>query len=295
MKKLAMLLCCAAMLTTLAGCKDAVANISNSSEVLIQVGSTKITKGDIYDSLKSTSGASVTIQLVQDKLAEKEGITVTEEMKKEAAKDLVQLKKDYGGDEAFAEALASAGFKNDEDYLERVSYPDLLKGALLDKYLSENEEKILNQYHPIKAKVIEFASQANADKALAALKDGEKLADVFAKYGAEKATYKGTEAIYHAESSLPNTVYTRLTTNKEEGVIAEVLKDASEEKWYITEITNLDPTSMVQEIFDELKVSATSLDTSMLETYLKKHNFSVYDIDIYNEIKTNYPSYLVTE
>ena len=52
MKKLAMLLCCAAMLTTLAGCKDAVANISNSSEVLIQVGSTKITKGDIYDSLK---------------------------------------------------------------------------------------------------------------------------------------------------------------------------------------------------------------------------------------------------
>ena len=52
---------------------------------------------------------------------------------------------------------------------------------------------------------------------------------------------------------------------------------------------------MVQEIFDELKVSATSLDTSMLETYLKKHNFSVYDIDIYNEIKTNYPSYLVTE
>ena len=47
MKKLAMLLCCAAMLTTLAGCKDAVANISNSSEVLVQVGSTKITKGDI--------------------------------------------------------------------------------------------------------------------------------------------------------------------------------------------------------------------------------------------------------
>ena len=44
-----------------------------------------------------------------------------------------------------------------------------------------------------------------------------------------------------------------LTTNKDKGLIAEVLKDASEEKWYITEITNLDPTSMVQEIFDELE------------------------------------------
>ena len=295
MKKLAMLLCCAAMLTTLSGCKDAVANISNGSEVLIQVGSTKITNEDLYQSLKSTNGAATTIQLVQDALAVKEGLSVTEEMKKEAAADLVKLKKDYGGDEAFAEALASAGFENDEDYLERVSYPDLLKGALLDKYLSENEEKILNQYHPIKAKVIEFSSQANADKALAAIKDGDTLEEAFKKYGAEKATLTGKEVIYHAESSIANTVYTRLSSATKAEVIKEVLADASESKWYITEITNLDPTSMVQEIFDELKVSATSLSSEMLETYLKKHNFSVHDIDIYNEIKTNYPSYLVSE
>ena len=295
MKKLAMLLCCAAMLTTLSGCKDAVANISNGSEVLIQVGSTKITNEDLYQSLKSTNGAATTIQLVQDALAVKEGLSVTEEMKKEAAADLVKLKKDYGGDEAFAEALASAGFENDEDYLERVSYPDLLKGALLDKYLSENEEKILNQYHPIKAKVIEFSSQANADKALAAIKEGDTLEEAFKKYGAEKATLTGKEVIYHAESSIANTVYTRLSSATKAEVIKEVLADASESKWYITEITNLEPTSMVQEIFDELKVSATSLSTEMLETYLKKHNFSVHDIDIYNEIKTNYPSYLVSE
>ena len=295
MKKLAMLLCCAAMLTTLSGCKDAVANISNGSEVLIQVGSTKITNEDLYQSLKSTNGATTTIQLVQDALAVKEGLSVTEEMKKEAAADLVKLKKDYGGDEAFAEALASAGFENDEDYLERVSYPDLLKGALLDKYLSENEEKILNQYHPIKAKVIEFSSQANADKALAAIKEGDTLEEAFKKYGAEKATLTGKEVIYHAESSIANTVYTRLSSATKAEVIKEVLADASESKWYITEITNLEPTSMVQEIFDELKVSATSLSTEMLETYLKKHNFSVHDIDIYNEIKTNYPSYLVSE
>ena len=295
MKKLAMLLCCAAMLTTLSGCKDAVANISNGSEVLIQVGSTKITNEDLYQSLKSTNGAATTIQLVQDALAVKEGLSVTEEMKKEAAADLVKLKKDYGGDEAFAEALASAGFENDEDYLERVSYPDLLKGALLDKYLSENEEKILNQYHPIKAKVIEFSSQANADKAIAAIKEGDTLEEAFKKYGAEKATLTGKEVIYHAESSIANTVYTRLSSATKAEVIKEVLADASESKWYITEITNLDPTSMVQEIFDELKVSATSLSSEMLETYLKKHNFSVHDIDIYNEIKTNYPSYLVSE
>ena len=108
-------------------------------------------------------------------------------------------------------------------------------------------------------------------------------------------TLTGKEVIYHAESSIANTVYTRLSSATKAEVIKEVLADASESKWYITEITNLDPTSMVQEIFDELKVSATSLSSEMLETYLKKHNFSVHDIDIYNEIKTNYPSYLVSE
>lgn len=295
MKKLAMLLCCAAMLTTLGGCKDAVANISNGSEVLVQVGGTKITNDDLYQSLKSTNGANVTIQLVQDALAAKEGLSVTEEMKKEAAEDLKQTKEDYGGEEAFAEALKSAGFTSDEDYLERVSYPDLLKGALLDKYLSENEEKILNQYHPIKAKVVEFDSEENAEKALAGLNKGDSLAKVFENYGAEKATLKGVETIYHAESSLPNTVYTRMTTETKPTIVKEILKDQSEEKWYLCEITNTDPTSMVKEIFDELKVSATTLDSTMLETYLKKHNFSVYDIDIYNAIKENYPNYLVSE
>lgn len=295
MKKLAMLLCCAAMLTTLSGCKDAVANISNGSEVLIQVGKTKITNEDLFKSLKKTSGATTTIQLVQDALAELEGITLTDELKKEAEADLKETKKEYGGDKAFAEALAGAGFADDQDYLERVSYPDLLKGELLDKYLKENEEKMLNQYHPIKAKVIEFDSQSKADKALADIKNGADLATVFKNYGAEKATLKGVETIYHAESSLANTVYTRMTTTTKEGIIKEVLADQSESKWYIAEITNNDPTSMVDEIFDELKVSATSLSTSMLETYLKKHNFKLYDIDIYNDVKTNYPSYLVQD
>ena len=295
MKKLAMLLCCAAMLTTLSGCKDAVANISNGSEVLIQVGSTKITNNDIYQSLKQTSGASTTIQMVQDLLAEKEGIELTDELKKEAEADLKQTKKDYGGDDAFAEALASAGFADDQDYLERAVYPDLLKGELLNKYLADNEEAILNQYHPMKAKVIEFDNQGKADKALAAIKDGATLAEAFKSYGAEKATLTGKDTIYHAESSLSNTVYTRMSTATSKGIIKEVLADQSEEKWYIAEITNLDPTSMVEEIFEELKVSATSLSSSMLEEYLQKHNFNIYDIDIYKAIQTNYPSYLVKE
>lgn len=295
MKKLTMLLCCAAMLTTLSGCKDAVATVSDGSEVLLKVGSTKITKEDMYNQLKTSSGANVTIQMVQDALAEKEGITINDDMKKTAAEELEDLKKDYGGADAFASALESAGFSGDEDYLERVSYPNLLKEGLLDKYMEENKETILNQYHPIKAKIIEFDDEEKADNALKALKNGDKTADVAEKYAAENATLTGAEKIYHAESSVSSTVYSRMTTTTKAGLIEEVLKDTSEEKWYIAEIVNLDPESMVDEIFEELKTSATTLDSSMLETYLQKYNFTIYDIDIYNNIKEDYPSYLVEE
>ena len=44
MKKAGLIVCAFAMLATLTGCKDAVADISNGSEKLVSVGDTTITK-----------------------------------------------------------------------------------------------------------------------------------------------------------------------------------------------------------------------------------------------------------
>ena len=93
MKKAGLIVCAFAMLATLTGCKDAVADISNGSEKLVSVGDTTITKDKLYNLLKGSNGGSATIELVQNKIYEKEGIKLSEDMKKEAKKTLASTKK----------------------------------------------------------------------------------------------------------------------------------------------------------------------------------------------------------
>lgn len=110
MKKAGLIVCAFAMLATLTGCKDAVADISNGSEKLVSVGDTTITKDKLYNLLKGSNGGSATIELVQNKIYEKEGIKLSEDMKKEAKKTLASTKKTFGGEEAFLNAIKSYGF-----------------------------------------------------------------------------------------------------------------------------------------------------------------------------------------
>lgn len=81
-EKAGLIVCGFAMLATLTGCKDAVADISNGSEKLVSVGDTTITKDKLYNLLKGSNGGSATIELVQNKIYEKEGIKLSEDMKK---------------------------------------------------------------------------------------------------------------------------------------------------------------------------------------------------------------------
>lgn len=85
MKKATSLCFAAVMLTTLFGCKDASADISNGSEVLFTVGSTKVTNDDIFRPLFLSGGFSQVNMTVSKIIFEKE-VPVTEEVTKEAKK-----------------------------------------------------------------------------------------------------------------------------------------------------------------------------------------------------------------
>ena len=183
MKKAGLIVCAFAMLATLTGCKDAVADISNGSEKLVSVGDTTITKDKLYNLLKGSNGGSATIELVQNKIYEKEGIKLSEDMKKEAKKTLASTKKTFGGEEAFLNAIKSYGFNSEEEYLEKASYPSLLNKELLKKYAKDNQKTLFEKYHPVKANVIQIEKQENAEKALAALKKGDSAKTVAKKYG----------------------------------------------------------------------------------------------------------------
>ena len=283
MKKLSLVLCAFAMLITLSGCKDARAEISNGNEEFVSVEGVSITKDDIYQLLKANAG-NTTITMIQEEIAKKEDIKLTDDMKKEAKKSLKELKKSFGGDEAFKSALKQYGFKDENDYLEKASYPAMKTSALMKKYATENKKAVFEKYHPVKAVVIQAASKEKATSALEALKNNEAPKQIVADYG-KKEVFDGSEKVYYLNSGLPAVVFDKIAATTKAGVIDEVIEDAGTQSFFVVKIVNLDPEKYSEEAIDAISKGSGELNNDMLKHYLKKYNFTIYDIDIYNQVK----------
>ena len=150
MKKLCTLLA-AMMLFTLAGCKDATAGISNGSEALITIEGNKITNEDVFGLIKTSAGASETLNLVKTQIYKKENIKITDAMKKEAEESVKSLKSMYG--DSLQDTLKQYGFDNLEQYKEKSIYPGLQQKELNKKYVKAKEKAMFDSYYPIKAQI----------------------------------------------------------------------------------------------------------------------------------------------
>lgn len=290
MKKLCTLFA-VAMLLTLAGCKDATANISNGSTALITVDGDKITNDDIYNLVKKTDGASTTLRLIQDKIADKENVKIDDAMKKEAKESTKSLTSMYG--DKLDATLKTNGYASLDDYTKKVVYPSLRANKLITKYVEDKSDSLFKTYMPMKAQILEAVSEKNAKSALADLKKGDEFTDVVKKYGSV-ATYNGKENVYNSMSGLPPAVFDKMKSTNKKGLIESIISDTDNKKYYVVNITNADPASFKKDAIDSIvKMGGTDIQNAALAYYLKKYDFKIYDIDIYNGIKAINPSFII--
>ena len=290
MKKLCTLFA-VAMLFTLAGCKDATADISKGDTALITVDGEKITNENIYQLIKKTDGASATLRMVQEKIADKENIKIDDAMKKEAEESTKSLKTMYG--DKLDATLKQNGYENLDDYTEKVVYPNLRIKGLIKNYVESKQESVFKTYHPVKAQILEADSEKKAKSALEALKKGDKFADVVKKYGTT-TTYKGTEEIYNSKSGLPTAVFDKIKSTDKKGLIDSVLSDTTNKKYYVVNLTNIDTASFkddaIQSIVDN---GGEDLQNAAISYFLKKYDFTIYDKDVYDGIKSTNEGFIV--
>lgn len=289
MKKLCTLFA-VAMLLTLAGCKDATANISNGSTALITVDGDKITNDDIYKLVKKTDGAATTLRLIQDKIADKENIKIDDAMKKEAEESTKSLKSMYG--DKLDATLKQNGYTNLDDYTKKVVYPSLRVKKLTNKYVEEKSDSLFKTYMPMKAQILEADDEKKAKSALDALKKGDNFTDVVKKYGTT-TTFNGKEDIYSSLSGLPATVFDKMKSTNKKGLIESVISDTESKKYYVVNLTNVDPASFKEDAVKNIvEKGGNDVQNASLSYYLKKYDFKVYDKDIYDGIKTINESFL---
>ena len=285
-------LLCGGCLMLLAGCSTGQTTLSNGSEKLMTIGNKTINKEDEYNLIKWVYGPTSTLNMVNNMIYDQE-IGLTDEIKKEAQETLDQYKEMEG----FEEQIKAMGYESAEDYMNKVLVRPLQKSALQEKYFSEAKQAIIDQFDPVLAIIIETDSQDNADKALAALKEGQDGGKVGAQYASEDALYTGLEEIITTETSaLPTPLLNAILDATQDGVLNEVYTNdtSTDDKiYYVAKVVSRDYDKNLSMIIKALSSNSEIIQDSQV-FYLKKYDFEVHDQDLFDYYKVMDPEYLVS-
>ena len=277
----------------LGGCGNATANISHGSDVIGTIGSTSITDGDIYGSLKSSSGYSYALTMIREQIFERE-IEVTDEMRQQAQDEYDQYAEQYEAQDTgmtAEEYVIYLGYESVDDYINKVYLPNYEQQALNAKYMEDDNANFLEEYEPVKAQIIQTSDQDTASQALEALNNGDDFADVAEEYN-DSTTYDGSEQIVTTQSGLPTAVMTKLNDAEDGTLVNEVIADTTNGYYYVVRLVSKDYETIKDDIVEALQDNTTLTNDAMVY-YLKKYNFTVYDVDIFNALRDSNPEYLV--
>lgn len=290
MKKTPILFVCAAMMLT--GCSGACATIKDKDETIMTIGDTKYTKGDEYELLKISTGSDLTMELVKQAIYKQE-VKVTKEMKEKAQEQVNNYKENM---ENFDKQIHSLGYKNSKQYMNKVLIPSLQASELTEKYFTDAKKDVQKKYKPSKARIIQCENKATAKKALKALKNGTDPEEVAQQYMVDSAKYSGKETLVTTKTTdLSTRLINTLSKTKKAGVIDEVFTNESSGTTYAYVAVLVSNT--YKDIKDDVYTTLSSDDDvtkACLVYYLKKYNFEVHDQDVFNNLKTNNPEYLVS-
>lgn len=285
------LLCAMSLALVLSGCSQAFTTIQSGEEEIMTIGKTTYTRGDEYNYQKKSNGPTNVVQLALTEIYEKE-VGLDDAMKKEAKE---QVKESSSSVENFDKQIKALGYKDLEDYTNRVAVPSVQSKRLIEKYMTDNKKEVKNQFKPSLAYIIECDNEDNAKKALKALKEEKDFKEVREQFGKKESMItEDVQFVSTNSQDLPTRLINSLSASKETGVIDEVFSNDNPDQpaFYVAVLESNDYDKNLKKFAENL--SSTTLSEDCLIFYLDKYQFEVHDQDLFDYFKANNPNYLVT-
>lgn len=281
----------AAGLLFLAGCSGATASVSDPDKELMTIGDVTYTRGQEYEYIKKSTGPNLVMQMAEEVIYDKE-VPVTDEIRKQAEDNYNEYAKTSDNLESY---IQSMGYKDRQDYIDKVLIPAVQAEKLLTKWFTDAQEEIVQEYKPSRAQIIQTDSKDSADKALQALKDGKSAQDVAGQYQMESTSYNGTAAIVTTmDTVLPTRLINTLSSAESKaGVVNEVFENDDKTQFFVAVLVSNNYDDIKGELESTLKNDSTVTEKCLV-SYLTKYDFRVFDQDIFDYLRVNYPQYLVT-
>ena len=281
----------AAGLLFLAGCSGATASVSDPDKELMTIGDVTYTRGQEYEYIKKSTGPNLVMQMAEEVIYDKE-VPVTDEIRKQAEDNYNEYAKTSDNLESY---IQSMGYKDRQDYIDKVLIPAVQAEKLLTKWFTDAQEEIVQEYKPSRAQIIQTDSKDSADKALQALKDGKSAQDVAGQYQMEGTSYNGTATIVTTmDTVLPTRLINTLSSAESKaGVVNEVFESDDKTQFFVAVLVSNNYDDIKGELESTLKNDSTVTEKCLV-SYLTKYDFRVFDQDIFDYLRVNYPQYLVT-
>ncbi|WP_276812788.1 hypothetical protein [Faecalibaculum rodentium] len=281
----------AAGLLFLAGCSGATASVSDPDKELMTIGDVTYTRGQEYEYIKKSTGPNLVMQMAEEVIYDKE-VPVTDEIRKQAEDNYNEYAKTSDNLESY---IQSMGYKDRQDYIDKVLIPAVQAEKLLTKWFTDAQEEIVQEYKPSRVQIIQTDSKDSADKALQALKDGKSAQDVAGQYQMEGTSYNGTAAIVTTmDTVLPTRLINTLSSAESKaGVVNEVFESDDKTQFFVAVLVSNNYDDIKGELESTLKNDSTVTEKCLV-CYLTKYDFRVFDQDIFDYLRVNYPQYLVT-
>ena len=274
--------------TLLVGCGSSSAinytsEVSNGDKAVITIGDTKITNNEIYHHLLKQFGSSEVLSLALTYIADQE-VTDKEAIKTKVDEKVASTKESLTTT-SLDEVAKQYGFKNEQEYIDKIITVGVKQDLLKEKYIDKNYNDLIKEYKVKYLKIITVDTESGALSLIDKVKEGTDFDTVMTENSGSDIGLVTTKS-----TNVDSKIIEKLDKFTKYGIYNKVIK-TSESKYAVVYVYNSDKSKIKDDVKSGL-ASVSEMSAKMESYYLKQYNFDIYEEAIKDEIKESNKDYL---